>query len=84
LNAGVNLFSVLSKGSTVLLLAYLSLISMIVFNAIFGVIYLLVKLVLVYGIILTAIDIFATLMFARELSGILGTPIELSAFMKIL
>jgi hypothetical protein len=83
-SAGVNLFTVMSKWSTVLMLAYLSSISIIAFNAIYGVIYLLVKLVLVYGIILTAIDIFATLMFAKELSGILGTPIELSTFMKIL
>jgi hypothetical protein len=83
-SAGVNLFNVLSKGSTLLLLAYLSVVSMTIFNSIYGVIYLLVKLVLLYGLVLTAIDIFATLMFAKELSGILGTPIELSTFMKIL
>jgi len=83
-SAGVNLFSVLSKWSTVLVLSYITVLSIGIFNAIHGMIYFLVKLILLYGLVLTAINIFATLTFARELSGILGTPIELSAFMKIL
>jgi hypothetical protein len=80
----VNLMTVMSKFSSFWVLAYVTFVATTMFQGTYGVILFLVKLIALYGMILTAIDIFATLMFARELSGILGTPIELSAFMKIL
>jgi hypothetical protein len=80
----VNLVGVMSKFSSFWVLAYVTLISVGIFQGTYGIIFFLAKVIAVYGLVLTAIDIFATLTFARELSGILGTPIELSAFMKIL
>jgi hypothetical protein len=80
----VNLVTVMSKYSSFWVLAYVTFMATTLFQGTYGVILFLVKLIALYGMILTAIDIFATLMFARELSGILGTQIELSAFMKIL
>lgn len=80
----VNLVGVMSKFSSFWVLAYVTLISITVFQGTYGIIFFLAKIIAIYGLVLTAIDIFATLTFARELSGILGTPIELSAFMKIL
>jgi hypothetical protein len=80
----VNLVGVMSKFSSFWVLAYVTLISITVFQGTYGIIFFLAKIIAIYGLILTAIDIFAMLTFARELSGILGTPIELSAFMKIL
>ncbi len=80
----VNLVGVMSKFSSFWVLAYVTLISVGIFQGTYGIIFFIAKVIALYGLILTAIDIFATLAFARELSGILGTPIELSAFMKIL
>jgi hypothetical protein len=79
-----NLMSVMSKWSSLYVLAYVTFMAMMMIEGTYGIIFFLAKIIALYGLILTAIDIFATLMFARELSGILGTQIELSAFMKIL
>lgn len=57
---------------------------MITINYITKILIQSVNLIVIYSFILTALNIYVTLVLAQEISRHLGTEIELSAFMKVL
>ena len=81
----VNSFiTIMSKASTFFVLFIGVVVSTVGVTASSELLLFLSKIIIVYGFLLTAINIFITLLIAREIAKLLGTTIELSAFMKIL